>query len=46
MLENSEIRRQVRLMIAESKRGGEERRARAESEVRVGKRLLRTVVVP
>ena len=33
-------------MIAESKRGAEERRARAESEVRVGKRLLRTVVVP
>lgn len=46
MLENSEIRRQIRLMIAESKRGAEERRARAESEVRVGKRLLRTVVVP
>ena len=46
MLENSEIRRQIRLMIAETRRGAEERRARAESEVRVGKRLLRTVVVP
>jgi len=46
MLESSEIRRQIRLMIAESRRGAEDRRARADSEARAGERLLRTVVVP
>ena len=46
MLESSEIRRQIRLLIAESRRGAEDRRARADSEARAGERLLRTVVVP